>query len=86
MANKKSSSQIINFPNKRLNVTTRSHQGELLDIDASGLYIQKKYDRLLLAYSGDQSEESYTTLQLPRDEKFLKQLGKKLIEMANDTE
>ncbi|MEQ9883267.1 hypothetical protein ABRP83_13935 [Pectobacterium brasiliense] len=86
MATKKSSSQLINFPNKSLNVTTRNQQGENLDIDASGLYIQKTHGVLLLSYSGGQSGESYTTLELPRDEKFLKQLGKKLIEMAKSVD
>lgn len=86
MSKKRNTSEFIAFPDDNFNVTTLNRDGKAFRADATGLYFQKKHERLLISYTGPQAGESYVTLELPRDVKFLNQLAKKLKEMAKDAE
>lgn len=73
----------IPFPNKKYKVIALDLKGKTFDMNASGLYLTWTHSRIFVNYSGEQAGDSHTSMELPRDPDFLRQMAKSLKDMAD---
>ncbi|AZS59288.1 MULTISPECIES: hypothetical protein [Pectobacterium] len=76
----------IPFPNDSFIARALDRKGRIFDMDARGLYLTWTHSRIFMNYSGEQAGDSHTTMELPCDPDFLRQMAEKLNDMADSIE
>ncbi|WP_323612661.1 hypothetical protein [Pectobacterium versatile] len=74
----------IPFPNESFIVGALDRKRRVFDMDARGLHLSWTLSRIFMYYSGEQAGDSHTSMELPRDPDFLRQMAEKLNEMADN--
>ena len=77
--------QFIPFPQNH-SVTASNRDGKHVTIIPSGLHISFSRREAWIQYAGEQTEDSYTNLEIPSDPEFLKSFAKGLRELAKRIE
>ena len=59
---------------------------ERFNMDPSGLYITYGHSKAWINYAGDKAGDSYATMTIPSDPKFLRKLGREITKFAKRLE
>ncbi|WP_140187793.1 hypothetical protein [Providencia stuartii] len=78
----------IKFPNDGYDVNVRDSNGIQFTMDATGFYLtwRRVGKRVYMDYTGDQTQNCYTKIEMPLNSDFLKEMASKLNELAERLE